>query len=87
MKRWTLIESLAQEMIDGQKKALLECGRRTVPNVTPEDILQPNDFPELELNPHFRYEEGILAGMQAMQTALRALKNEIMDDHQANINK
>jgi hypothetical protein len=30
----------------------------------------------LEFNPHFRYEEGVLAGIQTVQMALWALKKE-----------
>lgn len=63
-------------MIDQQKNKLLNCGRNFVPGVTPEDILQPNDFDELELNPVFRYEEGILDGIQVVQAAIRALLEE-----------
>lgn len=67
------IEKLVEELIEGQQKKLLQVGRKIVPHLTSDDILQPNDFPELELNPVFRYEEGILAGMQSMQAALRTL--------------
>lgn len=66
------IESLMEEMVDQQKTKLLSCARRIVPRATSDDILQPNDFPELENHPHFRYEEGILDGMQAAQAALLA---------------
>jgi hypothetical protein len=38
--------------------------------------LQPNDFPELEHHPHFRYEEGILDGMQVVRSALYALTQD-----------
>lgn len=66
------VEQVLQELIDGQQKTLLECARRIVPNATSDDILQPNDFPELENHPYFRYEEGLLAGLQSAQIALRA---------------
>lgn len=66
------LEELLNEMELGQKKHLLSIGRRLVPNLTEEDVLQPNDYPELENNPHFRYEEGILAGIQSIQAALRS---------------
>lgn len=62
---------MLDEMIENQKRSLLELARKIVPYVTPEDIMQPNDFPELESHPIFRYEEGILAGLQAAQAALR----------------
>lgn len=68
-----IIEELLTEMIEGQKEKLLQCGRKLVPHLTPEDLLQPNDFPILENHPIFRYEEGILAGFQSAQVAIRVL--------------
>lgn len=70
------IKSLMQEMVEQQRTKLLTCARRIVPNATSDDILQPNDFPELENHPHFRYEEGILDGLQAAQAALLAALRE-----------
>ena len=67
------IEKLIEEIAEGQKKGLLNLGRRIVPTLTPEDILQPNDYPELENHPSFRYEEGVLAGIQTVQMAIKAL--------------
>lgn len=61
---------LLDELIFQQKNKLLAIARRIVPNATPDDLLQPNDFPELEFHPHFRYEEGVLAGLQAAKAAL-----------------
>lgn len=66
------LQKLLSELIDHQRKTLLKCAREIVKNVTPEDILQPNDFPQLEENPHFRYEEGIVAGLQAAESAINA---------------
>ena len=63
---------LVDELIEGQKKRLLQTARRVVPHVTPDDLLQPFDFPELEHHPHFRYEEGILDGFQQVRAALLA---------------
>lgn len=63
---------LIDEMIAQQQQVLLNCARRIVPEVTDDDLLQPNDFPELENHPHFRYEEGLLAGMLSVRTALLA---------------
>jgi hypothetical protein len=68
------IFQLLEQLIEGQKGKLLTSAKRIVPHVTPDDLLQPNDFPELEHHPHFRYEEGILDGMQVVRTALYALK-------------
>jgi hypothetical protein len=73
---WQAIEQTIEEIIEGQKATLLHCGRRLVPDLTPDDILQPNDFIELENHPYFRYEEGVLAGAQTIQMALWALKKQ-----------
>ena len=75
---WSKIECLVKELVDFHKKELLKCGRRIIPHLTAEDILQPNDFRELEFHPHFRYEEGILCGVQTVQMALQALRNELI---------
>ena len=66
------IEVLLNEMIAQQRMTLLKCGRRLVPQLVEDDLWQPNDFPILENNPVFRYEEGILAGYMSLQSALRA---------------
>lgn len=66
--------SLLEEMINNQQCALLRCAKRISPSVTADDLLQPNDFPELENHPYFRYEEGLLAGLQSAYMALKAEK-------------
>jgi len=66
---------LLDEMIAQQKQKLLAIAQRIVPHVTADDLLQPNDFPELEHHPHFRYEEGILSGLQAAKAALAVENN------------
>lgn len=44
--------------------------------LTDEDLLQPNDYPLLDLDPEFRYEEGVREGIWSSIAALRALKEE-----------
>ncbi len=61
---------LLDELIENQKRHLLKTARKIIPHVTDDDVLQPNDFPELELHPNFRYEEGLLHGFQAAKAAL-----------------
>lgn len=64
---------LMRELIEGQKQKVYLSAQRVVPHITQDDLLQPNDFPELEFHPHFRYEEGILDGLQVAYTALLAM--------------
>lgn len=66
------IKKLIDQIIQTQEEKLLICGRVFIPNLTSDDALQPNDYPVLENNPHFRYEEGSLAGMQTVRSALLA---------------
>lgn len=61
---------LLDELIQGQRQKLLSTARRIVPHIIEDDLLQPNDFHELEFHPHFRYEEGVLHGLQAAKAAL-----------------
>ncbi len=75
----TEMKVLLNEIVEGQKDKLLKMGRYIIPNLTTEDILQPNDYPELENNPLFRYEEGVLEGVQTVQMAWFAYINEGAD--------
>ena len=74
MNQWEEIEALIDEVAESHRLSLLKMGRRIIPTLTPEDILQPNDYPELNCHPEFRYEEGVLAGIHSLQIALLALK-------------
>ncbi len=58
--------------MEQQKIRLLACANEINPRLTAEDILQPNDFPELENQPFFRYEEGVLEGLQSALAAIQA---------------
>ncbi|MCB1110450.1 MAG: hypothetical protein KDK64_05670 [Chlamydiia bacterium] len=66
------LEALFDEMITHQEKKLLELASSIIPNVTSDDILQPNDYPELENHPYFRYEEGVLKGLHSAKMAVLA---------------
>jgi hypothetical protein len=70
------LEKLFQERIDLQHTKLLKLARRLVPHATADDILQPNDFPELEQHPIFRYEEGVWAGLLEAKTAYLRWKQD-----------
>lgn len=70
------VQQLLKTLISEQKKRLLQCANEINPRVTEEDILQPNDFEELENNTFFRYEEGVLEGYQSAYAAVMALLRE-----------
>lgn len=66
------IAKLIEELKNHQQQVLLKIARRIIPQATSDDILQPNDFPELENHAPFRYEEGVLAGILTVEAALKA---------------
>ncbi len=67
------IKNLLNVIIEGQQKKIYQLARQVKPNITLDDLLQPNDYPELENNPLFRYEEGVIEGVKTVQMALLAL--------------
>lgn len=73
---WEEINQLLNELEQNQSEQLFVTARRIVPHLTSDDLLQPNDFAELENHPNFRYEEGVLAGIQTVKMALLALKSD-----------
>ena len=65
-----------EELAEFHQKKLLEMGRRIVPTLTPEDVLQPNDYPILDAHPEFRYQEGVLAGVLEALSSIRRCESE-----------
>jgi|TARA_B110000305_G_C18870248_1_gene372823 hypothetical protein len=65
------INQLLEEMIKHQQIKVLKIAREIIPDATPEDIRNPQDFPELSTDSLFNYEDGILTGYLSLQTALR----------------
>ncbi len=66
------LEALFDELISLQKSRVRKCAEEVVPKLTDDDLLQPNDFPELENHPYFRYEEGVLEGLLSARMAFLA---------------
>ena len=70
------MEHLFDELVEGQRKKLFKFAQGIVPLITADDLLQPNDFPELEQQPLFRYEEGVLEGLLTARMAYLAWKKD-----------
>lgn len=65
-------DALFDELADQQRQKVLKLAREAVPHITADDVLNPHDYPALKEHPTFEYEDGILAGILAAQTAVRA---------------
>ena len=63
------LEALFSELINAQREKVKRCAESIIPNLTDDDLLQPNDFPDLENCPYFRYEEGVLEGLMTAKVA------------------
>ena len=63
-------------MVEHQQTKVLKVAREIIPDATPEDIRNPQDFPELSADSLFNYEDGILTGYLSMQTAIRKRNKE-----------
>jgi hypothetical protein len=76
---WEEIDRAIHAIEDNQVRKVVDLARRILPGLTPEDIRNPHDFPDLD-DPDWQYEDGLLAGIQSVRVALRAMKNREEDE-------
>lgn len=69
MTKEQLLE-IFEALISYQTKKVLKLARNHYPNLTPEDIRNPQDFPNLLKDPNFNYEDGILSGYISARIAV-----------------
>ena len=70
------VQELLNTMISRQREKVLGMAREVLPHLTPEDIRNPQDFPELLRDPLFNYEDGILTGYLGVESAIRTERNQ-----------
>ena len=63
---------MLDEMVIHQQNKLLKLARDRIPHLTPEDIRNPQDFSELEHDPIFNYEDGMLNGYLSVRSSYQA---------------
>ena len=68
--------TIFDELAHHQREKVKKFAHTLIPHLTDDDLLQPNDFPELENHPYFRYEEGVLEGILTARMAFLAWKKE-----------
>jgi hypothetical protein len=73
---------LLLEMEKGQADKVIELARRLKPGLTAEDIRNPHDFPDLD-DPDWHFEDGQLAGIQAVRFAIKRLASVTWGDGEA----
>ncbi len=65
-------ERILAALIAQQESRVRAYAARIDPKLTPDDLLQPHDFPALARDAGFNYEDGVLAGLRSAMAALRA---------------
>jgi hypothetical protein len=66
------VDALMLGLIAQQERKVLDMARRIHPGLTPEDIRNPDDFPDLMGSGEWNFEDGILSGYKSAHMALRA---------------
>ncbi len=70
------IDPFLEELITLQRKKVFEIASNLGVHLTQEDILNPQDYPELLRSPRFNFEDGVLAGLLSAQMAIRSKLRE-----------
>ncbi len=66
------VEALFARIIDQQREKVLSVALDIVPQRTPEDIGDPQDYPEVAADTMFHYEDGLLAGLLSARAVMRS---------------
>ena len=65
------IEALFERLIVQQRDKVIEVALDIVPQVSPEHMQDPHDYPEVAADAIFNFEDGFLAGLMSARLALR----------------
>jgi hypothetical protein len=66
------VEALFERIISQQREKVLSVALDILPDLNPEDIQDPQDYPEVAADAMFNYEDGLLAGLLSARAALRS---------------
>ena len=64
--------ALLDVMVAQQEAKVLALARNLIPDLCPEDLRNPHDYPALRASDIFNYEDGILAGLLSARMAIAA---------------
>lgn len=65
------LDNLLEGMVAQQQERVLRQAQTIRPQLCADDLLQPDDYPELAGDARWNYEDGVLAGLRAAQMAVR----------------
>ena len=67
------LERALEELGQAQLERVAALAKRINSRLTPDDLLSPQDFPELANDPDFHYQDGMLTGIESARAAVRRL--------------
>jgi hypothetical protein len=76
------VHALLDAMERAQTDKVVALARRLKPGLTAEDIRNPHDFPDLD-DPDWHFEDGQLAGIQAVRFALHDIALDLAPSAEA----
>lgn len=74
------LEQILDNLLEHQRERTKKYANTIRPDLTTEDLLNPDNFPQIISDPNFMYEDGQVAGILSARLAvLRLLKEKISD--------
>jgi hypothetical protein len=74
------IDTVLERLITQQRDKIKEVALDILPDLTPEQMQDPHDYPEVVEDAMFNFEDGTLAGLMSARLALRT---NVFDVHRA----
>lgn len=71
-KLFAEIDALLERMITQQREKVMAVALDILPDLIPDQIQDPQDYPEIAADTMFNYEDGLLAGFISVRMALRS---------------
>ena len=66
------MEALLERIIGQQRDKVMTVALDILPHLQPEEVQDPQDYPEVAADTMFNYEDGLLAGLLSARAALRS---------------
>lgn len=66
------LEALLERMISQQRDKVMTVALDILPHLQPEEIQDPQDYPEVAADTMFNHEDGLLSGLLSVRAALRS---------------
>ena len=66
------METLFERIISQQRDKVMTVALDILPHLQPEEIQDPQDYPEVAADPMFNHEDGLLSGLLSARAVLRS---------------